>query len=344
MSENFELIDNDNIDLKLEEEKIKCKELTLKLLSFDTKPITENNILLSEEEISELDNLLDKHHNRVLFLQSLSTFRARGIFDLPIDIYDLIYKLFCTITKTIIRDKDFHCAKNVIILSQTYYYLDNKKRKVYLQERIKNEKVFTSSKFWKAYLENSIENEIVKRVTSDAMSGNLIKENQKESDDMYSNMVFAQLVPISDNMIEFGINRKEIREIIKPIIKHYNMNEQSISIIDDVIHKYSERKSIKLNEEIKQLDLKLLYKNRKNFDSSTKLNELSLSLSKNESENNESNNNIKDEIYEDIDDENKNDYSLDDKVCRESEYNSSTVSSYFSTSSFCSYVSVSVSL
>lgn len=320
MSENFELIDNDNIDLKLEEEKIKCKELTLKLLSFDTKPITENNILLSEEEINELDNLLDKHHNRVLFLQSLSTFRARGIFDLPIDIYDLIYKLFCTITKTIIRDKDFHCAKNVIILSQTYYYLDNKKRKVYLQERIKNEKVFTSSKFWKAYLENSIENEIVKRVTSDAMSGNLIKENQKESDDMYSNMVFAQLVPISDNMIEFGINRKEIREIIKPIIKHYNMNEQSISIIDDVIHKYSERKSIKLNEEIKQLDLKLLYKNRKNFDSSTKLNELSLSLSKNESENNDSNNNIKDEIYEDIDDENKNDYTLDDKVCRDSEY------------------------
>ena len=76
------------------------------------------------------------------------------------------------------------------------------------------------------------------------------------------------------------------------------MSEQSITIIDDVIHKDSERKSILLNEEIKQLDLKLLYQNRKNFDSSTKLNELIASGSfKNEDDNNELNS----DIYEDID-------------------------------------------
>ena len=77
-------------------------------------------------------------------------------------------------------------------------------------------------------------------------------------------------MPISDNMIEFGLDRKKIKDIIKPIIKHYNMNEQSITIIDDVIHKNSERKSILLNEEIKQIDPNLLYQNYKNFDSSDK--------------------------------------------------------------------------
>ena len=248
ISKHFELIDNANIDIKLEGEKVKCKELTSKLLSFYQKPISEFNILLSDEEIDQLNELLDKHHNRVLFLQSLSTFRAKGIFDFPTDIFNLMNDFFCTIINTIVRDKDFHSAKNIIILSQTYYYLDNKKKKIYLQERIKKETLFKTPKFWKEYLEYSIEKEIVKSVKSESINGTLIKENQKESDDMYANMVFAQLVPIADNMIEFGISRKEIREIIKPIIKHYNMSEQSITIIDDVIHKDSERKSILLNE------------------------------------------------------------------------------------------------
>ena len=331
LTDNFELIDNENMDLKLEEEKIRTKELSLKLLSFDKNAIGKNSILLSEEEIEELNNLLDKHHNRVLFLQTLSTFRAKGVFDFPKDLYDLMIKFFCTIINTIIRDKDFHCAKNIIILSQTYYILDNNNKKRYLQEKIKKEKLFSSSKFWQDYLEFSIEKEIVRSVKSEAINGTLIKENQKEADDMYANMVFAQLVPISDNMIEFGVNRKVIKEIIKPIIKHYNMNEQSITIIDDVIHKDSERKSILLNEEIKQVDLNLLYRNRKNFDSCTRLNEISEYMcDKIEDEHNQvSNFNIND-IYEDIDSNespilnaiNKDDNEdiLHDKESRQSEY------------------------
>ena len=327
ISKHFELIDNANIDLKIEGEKVKCKELTLKLLSFTQRPISDNNnVVLSEEEIDQLNDLLDKHHNRVLFLQTLSTFRAKGIFDFPIDIFDLMNEFFNIIINTIVRDKDFHSAKNIIILSQTYYYLDNMKKKIYLQERIKKESLFRSPKFWKDYLEYSIEKEIVKSVKSESINGTLIKENQKESDDMYANMVFAQLVPIADNMIEFGISRKEIKEIIKPIIKHYNMSEQSITIIDDVIHKDSERKSILLNEEIKQLDLKLLYKNRKNFDSCTKLNELIAGSFKNEDEHKDLNN----EIYEDIDNneypimnpinDGNEDNLLHDNESRQSEY------------------------
>ena len=160
------------------------------------------------------------------------------------------------------------------ILSQTYYLDETSgSKKRYLQEEIKKDKLFTNYDFWKEYLEFSIEKEIIRTVKSDTKNGTLIKENQKESDDMYANIVFAQLVPFADNMIEFGLDSKKIKEIIKPIIKHYNMNEQSITIIDDVLHKNSERKSILLNEEIKQIDANELYLNYKNFDSSKKLDE-----------------------------------------------------------------------
>ena len=307
ISENFELIDIEETDLKLEEEKIKTKELTHKLLSFSKMQLGESNIMLSEEEIKELKKFLDKHHNRVLFLQELSTYRAKGKYDFPLDLYNLMIEFFYTIIDTIERDKDFHCAKNVIILSQTYYYLDNGRKK-YLQEKIKQDNLFSTFKFWKEYLEYSIEKEIVKSIKTEKKNGTLIKETQKESDDLYSNIVFAELVPISDNMIEFGLDRKKIKEIIKPIIKHYNMNEQSITIIDDIIHKNSERKSILLNEEIKQIDLKLLYQNYKNFDSGKKLIKINEKMSdKIYDEKNEVEGFNVNDIYEDIENEENND-------------------------------------
>jgi len=300
--ENFELIDNEEIDLKLEEEKMKGKDLTSKMLSFRENQIGNSNILLSEEEIDELNNLLDKHYNRVLFLQSLSTFRAKGSYELPIDVFELVYKFFLTIIDKIERDKDFHCAKNIIILSQTYYYLKSGK-KIYLQEKIKDNELFRKDDFWKECLEYTIEKEIVNSVKTDSENGTLIKENQKESDNFYGNIVFAQLVPLSDNMIEFGLDRKKIKEIIKPIIKHYNMNEQSIDVIDDIIHKNCERKSIRLNEEIK------LYSNSiKNFNNAYN----------NMVRNNDDNLN---DIYEDveIEDEDKEEKDNDNEVNQEKE-------------------------
>ena len=312
MTENFELLDNDDIDLKLEEEKVRTRDLTEKLLSFGSICSNcDDSIPLSEEEIQELMNLLDKHHNRVLFLQCVSTFRAKGRYDLPLHIYDLIYKLFVIIIDLVERDKDYHCGKNVIILSQTYFLEESNKngKKRYLQEEIKKDKLFTNYNFWKEYLEFSIEKEIVRSVKSDTKNGTLIKENQKESDDMYTNIVFAQLVPIADNMIEFGLDRKKIKEIIKPIIKHYNMNEQSITIIDDVIHKNSERKSILLNEEIKQIDTNELYLNYKNFDSNKKFNNLDENMcDKIEDENNDIENF---NLYEN-DDENENENKINE--------------------------------
>ena len=263
--ENFDLLENEEFDLKLEKEKIKTKHLTSKLLSFIKYPIIENNILISEKEAEELNKLLDKHYNRVLFLQSLSTFRSNGIYSIPKDIFELLFKYFCTIINTIDRDKDYHSAKNIIILSQTYYILDGGK-KTYLQHLIKNEKIFRNFNFWKDSLEYCIEKEIVRSIKSDTKNGTLIKGTQKESDDLYANIVFGQLVPFVDNMIEFGLDRKKIKEIIKPIIKHYNMNEQSINIIDDVIHKNSERKSILLKEEIKQIGNNIIVnKNNENI-------------------------------------------------------------------------------
>ena len=262
----FNLVEKDfKFDLKIELEKLQTKNISQQILLYIKKDKNEikdtGNILISKDEIKKLKELLNAHHNRVIFLQDLNTFRAKGAYGIPKDIFDLWNDLFTLMTNTIARDKDFHTAKNLIILSQTYYYLTEENYKYYMFEILKKNDIFRNYKFWEAYIYFSIDNEIIKTIKNDKRNGTLIKKNQKESDDLYGRIVFAQLVSMADNMINFNFDMKKLKELIKPIIKHYNLNEESITIIDDIIHKNNLRKSILLNDEIKQFDVNELYKN-----------------------------------------------------------------------------------
>jgi len=267
---NFKLIEKDkNFDHKKEASKLKTKEISQKLLSYSNKEksqITdEGNISLTKEEINKLKDLLNDHANRVIFLQDLNTFRAKGLYGLPKDIYDFFKELFIIMCNTIARDKDYHTAKNLIILSQTYYYLEDEIKR-YLQECIQNHEIFQNFKFWEGYMQFSIEKEIIKSIQIDTKNGTLIKRTKEESDDLYGTVVFAQLISVADNMMNFNFDTKNIKAIVKPIIKHYNIKEESIKIIDDILYKNKFRQSMLLNDEIKLIDVNKLYDYYKNFD------------------------------------------------------------------------------
>ena len=267
---NFDLIEKDKkFNFKKEFNKLQTKELSDKLLSYikkDKSKITNTgNINLQKEEITKLKELLNEHDNRVVFLQALNTFRAKGLHGIPKDIFDFFNELFILMCNTIGRDKDYHTAKNLIILSQTYYYLDDG-NKLYLLEGIQKNEIFQNFKFWEGYTQFTIEKEIIKSIQNDKKNGTLIKKTQKESDDMYATVVFAQVVSVADNMISFNFDTKKIKEIIKPIIKHYNIDEESIKIIDDIIYKDNVRKSVFLSDEIKLVDTNKLNNYYQNFD------------------------------------------------------------------------------
>ena len=47
----------------------------------------------------------------------------------------------------------------------------------------------------------------------------------------FSNIVFAQLVPIADNMVEFGVTVDTIKEIIQPVIDYYSISKDNEEMI-----------------------------------------------------------------------------------------------------------------
>ena len=264
---NFELIEKEGLDIKFEEAKNKTQKYILKIIKnmnsypFAKKGVNnENNVEklqeyaleykreeLSQKELTDLIKLLNVHENRIIFLQKLSDYRTRGQFVLCDKDFILLSQLFNIITDKIQQDADYHAAEMIIVLSQTYY-IEEGTRKKYLQESFKENKTFKDKNFWEQFLCYSINKEIMKTLNLDQK----IKEDKEKSDYKYSNIVFAQILTLIDNMFEFDLDCETIKEVLNPKISVYKLNDMLKETINDVILSKQEQKMKEL-EEIKKL-------------------------------------------------------------------------------------------
>ena len=236
MKKNFELFEDNNLNLETEEEKLKSFQLTKKLLNVENPKIQKN--IPTEEEIEKLTNLLDKHYNRVVFLQLLSEPRGRGQFEISQITFDILSKLLNKVINKVEIDNDYHSAENAIIISQTYYIIEEKENKIYLQKNIENNEIFKSKKFWEDLLDFCINKEIVKNVSNDVKNGNILKENRKDAEDKMSNIAFGKIVSYSKDMKDFGLDKESIIQIVSPKMEKFRMNNESIELVKNIINTY----------------------------------------------------------------------------------------------------------
>ena len=323
MYDSFTLIeDKYKINFVEEEEKRNTKKLVSNLLlnhqkkykkSEQKKIEKENNITnlkyIHENDLNYLYTLLDKHYNRVVFLQTISQFRTSGKYCMPIKVFEIIGNCLNIIFDTIIRDEDYHCAKNAIILSLTYFCIKDGKR-FYLHNIIKDNKLFYNLEFWEKTLEVSIKKEIVKNkknknknkiniIKNDEDNKDIIKndKNEKVNDtkleinyEKYNDISFGQIASIVNSMLDFNININDIRKIIEPKMNFYKLNE---------IHK----KNIELI-----IDNKLnLNKNEENCENQNNSENINNNIMNNGEVNIENENNIIENNIDNNNNENEND-------------------------------------
>ena len=244
------------INFDLEDEKRTTNKIMSNLLynidTIDTKNEKENNIdnkeinnlseknnnelkYVHENDIQQLYKLLDNHHNRAVCLQTISHFRTLGKFCIPPKVFDIIGKCLLIIMDNVIKDEDYRMAKTAMILSQTYFKMDEKNEKYYLQNVIKDHKLFSNIQFWEKTLDNSLKNEInrVKNIKKENEFKNEIKI-EDDNIEKYNDIAFGQIVSLVNSMIDFDINIEIIKKIIEPKIEEYKLNEnhrQNINLV-----------------------------------------------------------------------------------------------------------------
>ena len=265
--DNFNLIDKNDIKFDIEEIKFKTQEYILKIESnMNSYPYAKDGIQdkndiviyykrneLTNEELADLEKLLSHHESRIILLQKLSDYRAKGKYYLDQRDFDLLLKYFNIITNHIKAEADYHCAEMIIIISQTYHLeIFNKEkgtsRKKYIQDDLKKNEIFRDKNFWEEFLCYAINKEIMKTQRRDKK----IMENKSSTDSKLSNVVFSQLLTIIDNMIEFGFSPEKTREIIEPKINYYKLNDALKLTVNEVLNSKIESEKKKKEEEKEQ--------------------------------------------------------------------------------------------
>ena len=176
---------------------------------------------------------------RKFFLMQINNFRAVGVFELPLDIFNYIKEIFLEISKYLTIEKndennkiifDIEIGKLIIILCQTFYYMKNGEKE-YIQAELKSEKIFHMKEFWnqmiKSYIEIDLKN-LEKNSQNFIESEDIIKEKR-------NSIAFAQIVPYVGGMSGFGLNKDEIKDIDLPIIEEYGISNENKEIIFGLI-------------------------------------------------------------------------------------------------------------
>ena len=318
MEENFDLIEKDSIDQINSKDKLRCRELTFKLLSFSPhiKEEMNNNITnekekdkekekekenennkntdndnnniekdkekeeenkidtsITEEEVDELLKLMESRDNRYVFLRHLNTFRKYGQFEIPEKEFTIICNIFNKISEFIKKENDFDSMRNIIILSVTYYKLENK-NKIYIQKILKRNQLFKEKEIWEYYVNSSILNEVQKHINKDIKDFD-IKDSQKALEKgKYNKIIFSQLMTSINNMNLFEVNENSIKSIIQTSITYYKIDEDSSKLLLDSI---SNKNNLELtvieedDEDIASVDNKITIKTEvNNIDENTK--------------------------------------------------------------------------
>ena len=299
MEKQFNLIVKGCIDEINSPEKLRCRLLTYKLFSFskrmkedinelekDNKVNNEDNknYSITDDEVKELYELLKKKDNRVIFIKKLNNFRKYGDLEFPTREYYILGNILNQITNNFKQDKNFDNQFALVILSQTYYKVENDE-KVYILNSIKGNKLFHELDFWNDFINKSILREVEKNVKYDlkCMKNNTQTVKKQKN---FDKLIFAQMFPIIKTMIEFELEDDKLNKLIENLVSYYNIDETSKKILFDMINfKGTENKKEVKKKSVDYLNMSCIEEDENEyrqtvFDNMEKINNLRLKRNK----------------------------------------------------------------
>ena len=248
---NFKMVRKTKYDIQSEEEKIKVKNYTdILILMKKYKKSKKANEKLTHEEKKKLLELVKKKENREIFLSRLNKIRSYGNFEYPKKVFDEILSVFQIILDEIEVDQDPFSFQFCLILSQTFYFLENG-QKQYFCKFLNSHNVFHNPEMWE-----KLTDYMIKEKTDKYNDIEYQVQNKKYSDDenkkkeKINQIIFAQLISVSNNMCDFNFDVDMAEKIMMEYIKRYELEETYTQMIMDIID--NKRKEINNKSEIKE--------------------------------------------------------------------------------------------
>ena len=239
----FQFIEEKYYNLVEEQKKIRIKNLTDKILSYGKKSQNifslDEIISIKDEEVTHLISLLNKPIYRFEFLKIYNLFRTQGMCEMPEREFEITKKIFLFIADKIKEESDVLSAKLILILSQTFYIKVNEE-KIYLFKYLQKHEMFSNLEVWEKYLTEMIEEDLNRSKIDESKDS--IKDPNKIA--IINNVLLAHMLTFCHNMVEFRMKEENIKKIIEPMMSKYNLTEDSIKQIHELIQNELKGKDI----------------------------------------------------------------------------------------------------
>ena len=201
-------------------------------------------------------------------LIELAKMRADSKFFESRENMEFVTELLIEILKLIEQKHDLKSVKDCILLSQTYYILDENNKKIYSFEKLKKYKWLRTVKFWREFLDYYI-NRAFDKFEFDYGLDVKVKDNppklKPKTKDKVKDVLFSCLVPYINNMNEIQIDKRVILKLLDEITNKYKyLDEASVQNLEVFISNSSEeiaklRKEYKDNPDLEnELEKKIM--------------------------------------------------------------------------------------
>ena len=246
LDKNFkEILDTDTF----EKEKLKgnLREWIKKFFSFDEKSIE-----IDKETIEQYYyKALKEPYTHKSFLKIVTDMRTNTHFNRNRQLVDLLGESLKIILEEARKNKDYWTAKNCLILSQTFYYLEDDK-KIFSCECLKKNKWLETYDFWDEFCSYMIDEELKKLIMQNSeLNLDDIKQNKQYSEKLNSkigDVIFSQLIAVINNILMFTDNNLFAVELIESLKEKYiylpqkniEVLYQTVSTDENVIKKLVE--------------------------------------------------------------------------------------------------------
>ena len=222
------------IDMAKEKEKYNLRILTHKI--FNQQKDSKFSPETMEKIKNNLTSLLKIEENRKYIIIALSNQRTKNRFNRSPELIQILGLILKQILEYSEKEKNYEDAKHCIIISQTFYYEDEKtKKKIYLFEYIKKNKWLKSIEFWNEITTYMIQQDIE---NNDRILGKeaLKKETNLQRRERKSQVGLSQLLTFSENMIDFKLKKNQIFEIINKKIEKFEITDSFKTLIYEHIN------------------------------------------------------------------------------------------------------------
>ena len=174
--------------------------------------------------------LSNKNENCIYFdsfIKILNEYRAKGKYIICNHTYEIIVDVFKFFLDNF-QDQD-SLLKNLLILSQTFYFLRQNNKKSYIQKGIKNHKIFSNSKFWHRVINYTLGQGIYNKDVA-------IKIDKNEINKKLKIIALNTLIAYLCDLKCFTDDQKVFQDVKKFYCEIYNLNEEEIQKNVEISH------------------------------------------------------------------------------------------------------------